>query len=91
MSNETEPITVNILLISSTIEFFDPLVYVDTVFLNEIDIWNYIEKKYYAMLEGMVDDIEKVKIDRWGVYVYLKTNNEKFNGVKYEIYKRVAL
>ena len=91
MSSEKEPIKVNILIISSFIEPFDPLVYIYTVFLNEIDIWNYIEKKYYAMLQDMANDIEKVKIERWGVYVYLKANNEKFNRIKYEIYKRVAL
>ena len=91
MSSKKEPITINVLLISSIIGPFEPLVYIDTVFLNEIDIWNYIEKKYYAYIKDMADDIEKVKIDRWGVYVYLKTNNQKFNGIKYEIYKRVAL
>lgn len=91
MNSEKEPTAVNILLISWNTEPFDSLVYIDTVFLNEIDIWNYIEKKYYATIKDMVNDIEKVKIDRWGVRVFLKSNNEKFNGVKYEIYKRVAL
>ena len=91
MSSEKEPIKVNILMISSCIEPFDPLIYVDAVFLNEIDIWNYIEKKYYAMLQDTADDIEKVIIYRWGVYVYLKSNNEQFGKIKYEIYKRVAL
>ena len=90
VDQHTEPITVNVLLNSWVTEPFDPLVYIDKVFLNEIDIWNYIEKKYYALLEDMADDIEKVKIYRWGVYVFLKTNNKKFTGVKYEIYKRVA-
>ena len=91
MSVEKEPIKVNILISSSFIEPFEPLACIDKVFLNEIDIWNYIEKKYYALIKDMADDIEKVIIYRWGVYVYLKANNTKFNCVKYEIYKRVAL
>lgn len=91
MSDKKEPIVVYILLMSHITEPFDPLVYIDAVFLNEVDIWNYIEKKYYAMIKDMVDDIEKVKIDKWGLYIYLKTYNKQFSGIKYEIYKKVAL
>ena len=92
MSIKKEPLViVYILLYSSFIEPFEPFAYIDVVFLNEIDIWNYIEKKYYAMIKDIADNIEKVEIDRWGVYVYLNTNNKKFNCIKYEIYRRVAL